>query len=88
MAERDVHLNASLDKVRKQLYPGEGKKPRELCLYNFNDRKAQLKRVALVLEAQDQFEDPEYFGYGPIMLALDNRLCLGCGFSSFFKTEL
>ena len=88
MGKYDVYLNASLDDVRKQLYPGEGKKPRWLRLYNFNDRKEQLKKVALVLEAEDQFEDPEYFEYGLTMIVLDNSPYLVYVLMSFLKTAL
>ena len=88
MEDHDVYLNASLDNVRKQLYPGEGKKPRWLRLYNFNDRKEQLKKVALVLEAEDQFEDPKYFEYGLLMIAFDNSLCIASIFVSFYKITL
>ena len=66
MADRDVHLNASLDDVRKQLSPDNGKTPRLLCLYNFSDREEQRQKVALVLEFEHRFYDhgDGRIGYG------------------------
>ena len=56
MADRDVHLSASIYNLRQQLSPYNVKEPQSLCLYNFSDEDDQKRKVGLALESEKQFQ--------------------------------